>query len=261
MRRLLVPALVLMATLLARPAAAQTLKRETVDRLKAATVFIQVSQRDYLSGDEEVASGSGFFFHPNGFVVTNWHVVRPFGVGFIELPLPRELTRIKVFINSGTLEEEVVDAALVAVDKEADLAILATPKRNVTCLEAGRVEDLMETSPLWVVGFPLGEKFAIIERGPEVTLGRGTVTALRHDDQGKLQVIQTDAQFDSGNSGGPLTNAEGRVLGIAQSIVVNTRSLNFAVPVTAAVALLEQARPNQPQPPKGKVTFCATPDA
>ncbi len=237
----------------------QGLKREDVERLKQATVYVQVQSRDYFKDEKTIGSGSGFFVHKNGYVITNWHVVRPYGPGFVDIPFPRRRISLKVFANSGKFDEEVLDATVVAVDKEHDLALLATKKADATALSFGKPKDLFETSPLWVAGYPLGEKFAVLERGPEVTVSRGTVTALRHDSMGKLRVIQTDAQFDSGNSGGPLIARGGKVMGIAQSIVVNNRSLNFAVPATFATALMKSIDVTRKWAPKGKVTFVAPP--
>ncbi len=234
---------------------AQTPKRETVVRLKKATVFVRVVSKDEVSGIKYTGSGSGFFVSKNGYVVTNWHVVRPFGPGFMDLPLPRKQESIKVYQNSGKFDEDVLEATVVAVDKEHDLALLATSKAKTEYLELGNPKDIFETSPLWVSGFPLGEKFSIIERGPEVTISKGTVTALRHNDEGSLRVIQTDAQFDSGNSGGPLIDADGKVMGIAQSIIVKNRSLNFAVPVTFATALLKTIDTSKPWKKSGKITI------
>ncbi len=248
---------ILLIMLAGRSGFSQGFKKDTVRRLKQATVFIQVKTRDYLSGRKIGSSGSGFFVHRNGYLITNWHVVSGFGAG--PLRKPRQSLGIKVFVNSGKLDEKVLQATVVVVDKEKDLAILATGKKTANFLELGDTTELFETCPVWVLGFPLGERFAIIERGPEITISRGSVTALRHDDQDNLRIIQTDAQFDSGNSGGPLVGADGKVVGIAQSIIVQNRSLNFAIPAGYAAALMKTTALDKPWKATGKVTFSSEP--
>ena len=143
-------------------ASAQTLNKDTVDKLKGATVFIHIKTRDYLSGEEKASSGSGFFINRYGYVATNWHVVRPFSIDYFLLT-PSEPRKIKVFINSGKPNEEVVDATIVAADEEQDIAILATGKTNSPFLKLGVPSDLYETRVVWALGFPLGKKFRFFE--------------------------------------------------------------------------------------------------
>ncbi len=227
--------------------------RETVAELKQGTVFIRVEAKDYLSGKEVIGNGSGFFVHSNGYVVTNWHVVRPLREGQFGLLVPVDPQKITVIRRSGKPDQQALDARIVAVDKEHDIAILATEQADTPAIPLGSTADLFETQSLWALGFPLGERFAIIERGPEVTISRGAVTALRHDDLGNLRHIQTDAQFDSGSSGGPIVDETGKVVGIAQSIIVNNRELHFAVPVTFISRLLATINPKTPLPATDKL--------
>jgi len=229
---------------------AESLAKEVTQRVKAATVFIQVRKIAYLTGEEGTGNGSGFCVSSNGYIATNWHVVSaPAHEG--PLPIPGGIKDIEVVFNSGRPEQKTYAALLVAVDKENDLAILAVAAKDLPYLDLAATGELLETMPVWGFGFPLGEVFSIIERGPEIAVAQGNISALRHDDRGRLNLIQTDAPFNPGNSGGPLVRSDGNVLG-------ETR-LNFARPARFVSTLLETIPSKAPWKEKAKATFISEP--
>lgn len=251
-------AFVLATALCSTPALAQGLDRAVVERLRAATVFIQVEHQDPLTGEVARASGSGFFAAPGGYVLTNWHVVRPTSES-PPIRQPLSTVAIRVFVRSSQDAEVALAARIVATDPDRDLALLATGADAETALAFASEAALLETLPVWAVGFPLGERFGAVERGPAPTFTRGSVTALRRDNAGVLRTIQVDVPLEPGNSGGPVVDATGAVVGISQAIVRDDRTLSFTVPAGAAARLIAAARLVRPWVAEGRVTFRSDP--
>jgi hypothetical protein len=222
--------------LAASTAAAADLSREDVQRVKRATVFVQVVRKSLLTGEDSTASGSGFVVGPRGYVVTCWHVVRPISESESPVPDPTAVSSIEIFLDSGLRSQKAYAATLVAFDRDADLALLAVESEPLPHIDLAGDEEPYETMPVWTFGFPLGRAFSVIQRAPQVTASRGIVSALRHDDRDALDLIQVDAAVSPGNSGGPLVDAAGSVAGVV-SMSFGPARLNFAIPVYKLRAL------------------------
>jgi serine protease Do len=156
--------------------------------------------------------GSGFIIHPDGFIVTNNHVIDRAQTIIVEL-----------------LDGQKYSAELVSSDPEADLAILhIRPKRPLTVLQLGDSSDLMIGEPVIAVGNPLGFSH---------TVSSGIVSALHRkltagdEDITLDDLVQTDAAINPGNSGGPLLNAYGQVIGINTAIRGDAQNIGFAIPI------------------------------
>ncbi|MBN1670015.1 MAG: trypsin-like peptidase domain-containing protein [Kiritimatiellae bacterium] len=217
------------------PAAAQNLKKETVDTVKSAIVYIQVKRQLATTQRPTTSSGTGFFISAAGHIVTAHHVVQPF-VTLNHLSYPAPVVDIRVTANSGSQGQKVLKARILAVDDKNDLAILAVDAAGTAHLTLGDSATLFETTPVIVFGYPFGERFSVIQRGPEPTVTCGRVTALRHDDRNELTAVQIDASVNPGNSGGPLVDEQGRVVGVV-NIMMGNSSVNFAVPTHLVNAL------------------------
>jgi len=176
-------------------------------------------------------TGSGFVISPDGFIVTNDHVAG-------------NATRITVSFPNGATRE----ARLVGTDRPTDLALLKVETDSVLPYLM-----LAEDPPIvgeWVIA--LGNPFGLFEAAePSVTVG--VVSALnrnlRAENQGRLYrgMIQTDAAINQGNSGGPLINALGEVIGVNTAIYSPTGGslgIGFAVPADRARRILDELREN-----------------
>ena len=222
-------------------AAAQHLSTDTIQQIKDASVYLQITRVFPIGEAEYPSSGSGFFIDSSGLVATNYHVVQPVirSHGFY---FPAEIKEIKAVMKSGTKEYAALDAHLVSIDKENDLAILALDTDEKTPYLAFENNKLIEATKVWVFGYPFGEAFGVIQRGPEITISNGFITALRHDDKEVLQTIQFDAVVKPGNSGGPVMNQHGKVIGIASMMYDGTSRMNFAVPVHYLQKLVQETK-------------------
>jgi S1-C subfamily serine protease len=217
-------ALVLLCTAAPTSRGDDAIPPEVINHIKAATVFIKVR-----TGPLE-ASGTGFLMQAEGdtaLIVTNEHVVAP-PKG---LSLPP--TRYEVIFHSGRKTERSFAATLVAADADRDLAVLRVkgaedlPKP----LDIAEKVELAETMPVYLFGFPFGKALSASRGNPAITIGRGGISSLREDDRGKVTVIQIDGDLNPGNSGGPVVDRKGRLVGVA---VAKIRGTNIGMAVPAA---------------------------
>jgi hypothetical protein len=182
-------------------------------RVKAAAVHLEVT----LPGGGTV-EGSGFFTDEPGVVLTNAHVL-----GMLDAD-SRPPTKVAVTINSGEADSRTAAAKLLGVDRGSDLAVLRVEGKDFPeALKVVPAKDLKETDEVYIFGFPLGKRL-----GKNITIVKTTVSSLRKDG-GRLNQIQVNGGIDPGNSGGPVVNAKGEVVGVSVSGITGTQ-LRFAIP-------------------------------
>ncbi|MGE0711408.1 MAG: trypsin-like peptidase domain-containing protein [Planctomycetota bacterium] len=214
---LLTAASLLCAALLATPARADELSSKVLERAKAATVLIKARS------PVQASQGSGFFISRD-VVVTNAHVL---GLLRPEDPGP---SLVVVVLRSGVAQEErSVRARVIGVDPPNDLAFLEVPGvRAPAVLEVDPELRLRETQPVYAFGFPFGT--ALAERGnPAVTVTAGSISSVRLDEGGTMREVQINGNLNPGNSGGPVLDAQGKVVGVAVATIQGT-TISFAIP-------------------------------
>ena len=132
---------------------------------------------------------------------------------------------VTAVFGSGTPQELSVRAEVVASDKQRDLAILqvrGVPNLPVP-IDISRPPELVETTLVYLFGYPLGELLEARRGNPAITVSPGSISALRRDNRGRLDHIQLDIDMNPGNSGGPVVDGQGRLVGIAVSGIRGTR--------------------------------------
>jgi S1-C subfamily serine protease len=192
----------------------------------------QPDRRDGAAAAAAVAGrsfGSAFCIDASGTFVTNAHVVESAHGGTLNLVL-----------NPNETDQKVVAAKILRSDKALDLALLqAVDAGTFVPLELGSAADLFETLSLTALGFPFGGRLALEKADyPSVSVNTGRITSLRKR-KGELELIQLDAALNPGNSGGPVLDPNGRIVGIVQAGVVGS-GVNFAIPVTRLHQLLQK---------------------
>lgn len=158
------------------------------------------------------SGGSGFIVDPNGCILTNAHVIDG-----------ARRVRVKL-VNGKTLQGEVVSQ-----DSRNDLAIIRLRIRNLPVIVIGNAKAIRAGDSVVAIGSP---------RGLDHTVTSGIVSNRDREINGR-HYIQTDAALNEGNSGGPLLNGKGEVIGINTMIEKDASRLGFAVPINAAYGLLK----------------------
>ncbi len=172
-----------------------------------------------------VSTGSGFILTEDGYVVTNFHVVEG-------------ATSVNVVLHNGS----TYPAALVGYDSTNDLAVLKVEAKGLSAVKLGSSDDLIVGDQVVAIGNPLGELTATLTVG-YVSAKERTINT----DGTILNMIQTDAAINSGNSGGPLFNMKGEVVGIttakysgASSSGATIEGIGFAIPIDDVLEEIEE---------------------
>ena len=219
------------------PAQSREFETKPIMHAVDSAVFVRVNR--VFRGRYFPSSGSGFFVHPEGYVLTNWHVVSDqimVNLYGDSREVSTKVVGLKVVVFSGTAQERVIKARVVARDRDRDLALLKTEYEPKGWLDIASPSTVELTDQVWIVGYPLGELVAIgkkseedTEVNPEVSINSGMVTSLRLDEKGVLKAIQTDAAVNPGNSGGPMINSAGEIVGVVNSMIYGAQGLGFAI--------------------------------
>ena len=218
--------------------------KEVYDKATPSVVAVLGQQQLYGS------VGTGIIFSQDGYILTNCHVIAG-------------CSRCKVWVTDGYGVDAEYEARVVGYDEDADLAVLKVEAEGLPAAAFGVSDDLQVGDPVYAIGNPLGVEL-------RNTLTDGIVSAINRDvdvDGVKMTLIQTTAALNSGNSGGPLINQYGQVIGIntikMMSEYDTIEGLGFAIPSSLALRwvneLIEFGK-IQPQPVLG-ITINRIPEA
>ncbi|MCD4690750.1 trypsin-like peptidase domain-containing protein [bacterium] len=174
-------------------------------------------------------AGSGFIIDSDGYILTNDHVIRG-------------CSEVVVVLSDG----REFEGRVLGADPRYDLAVIKIDGTNLPVARLGDSNDVMIGE--WVVA--IGNPFGYLLRAPEPTVTAGVVSALHRDVQPRASgaiyknMIQTDASINEGNSGGPLVNGRGEVIGINSFALFSAdhayMGMSFAIPINTARFLVDE---------------------
>ena len=181
------------------------------------------------------STGSGVIISADGYIVTNAHVVK--GSRRIQVQIANSLERP---VGHSVLKPMAtkVDAKIVGVDRDSDLAVLKIDGTGLPFLHFGDSEELRQGQLVLAFGNPLG-------LANSVTMGVVSSIARQIKPEDPMIYIQTDAPINPGNSGGPLLDADGRVVGINTFILTQSggsEGIGFAIPSNIVRSVVQQIR-------------------
>ena len=180
-----------------------------------------------ISGEQLISSGSGFIITEDGYVVTNYHVVEG---------------AERITVTTGLGDE--YDAKLMGQDKLNDVALLKVEATGLDAVAIGSSADLQVGDQVVAIGNPLGELTSTQTVGYISGKDRSVTT-----DGSIINMLQTDAAINSGNSGGPLFNMEGQVIGITTAKYsgssgsgASIEGIGFAIPIDDVMSMIDDLK-------------------
>ena len=163
-------------------------------------------------------SGSGFVIERDGQILTNYHVIQ-------------NAERIMVKFSDG----RSLQARVLGIDPDTDIALIKVDAKNLPVAPLGDSETLRVGEWVCAIGNPLAYEHT-------VTVGVVSYLGRKLFDSSLDNYIQTDAAINFGNSGGPLINGRGEVVGINSAISQRASNIGFAVPINEARSILPQLK-------------------
>ena len=178
---------------------------------------------DFSEDDNATSAnfGSGFIISPDGYILTNTHVIKG-------------MTNIKVTLN----DKRQYPAKLIGQDEKSDVALLKIEAQNLPTVKIGNPDELRSGEWVAAIGAPFGFENSVTS---------GIVSAKNRTlpDDGYMPFIQTDVAINPGNSGGPLFNLKGQVVGINSQIYSRSggfMGISFAIPINVAMNVADQLK-------------------
>lgn len=189
------------------------------------TTESQAQTRSFFGSQVEQGAGSGIIISPDGYVLTNRHVI------------PDGTTRLSVVLADGTSYDDV---SVVGRDPLNDIAFLKiNGAKNLPAAEIGDSTAVQPGQQVVAIGNALGEFRNSVTSGIISGIGRPVQADDGSGSSEQLQnLLQTDAAINPGNSGGPLVSLEGKVIGVNTAVSAEGQAIGFAIPINDAKGLI-----------------------
>jgi serine protease Do len=212
---------------------------------RSGRAVVQIFARSYVTPEDsdtngqlltaENSSGSGILMSPDGYILTNAHVVKNAHSLKVQL-------NVRVQAEARELGDRSMSrplaGTLVGMDRDSDLAVIKIDRKNLPYLPFGDSDELKQGQIVLALGNPLG-------LDNSVSLGVVSAVARQIKPDDAMVYIQTDAPINPGNSGGPLVDSEGRVVGINTFILTQSggsEGIGFSIPSNIAREVYTQLR-------------------
>jgi predicted Zn finger-like uncharacterized protein len=196
---------------------------DTLQAVKRSTVYLRVTMSNGMQTE-----GSGFFAVEPGVIITNAHVLGMLGAQ----SMPP--ANVDVVVYAGEPNAMTLKGVVAGVDRSTDLAVVRVPSNGLPPpLSLESTLKLADLQKVYILGFPFGKKAAT-----NVTSSEAAISGLGKDKTGAIDQVRLTGDMQPGNSGGPVVDAAGRVVGVSVAIMRGTR-INFAVPADFIKVILD----------------------
>lgn len=212
---------------------------------RAGRAVVQIFVRSYIPAESadnsgqvltaQNSSGSGILLSPDGYILTNAHVVR--GAHTVKVQL-NVRTESEVREGTNRTPSRPLNGTIIGIDHDSDLAVVKIDRTNLPYLEFGDSDELKQGQLVMALGNPLG-------LDNSVSLGVVSAVARQIKPDDTMVYIQTDAPINPGNSGGPLVDADGHVVGVNSLIFTQSggsEGIGFAIPGKLAQQVYTQLK-------------------
>jgi S1-C subfamily serine protease len=191
---------------------------KAIEKVSPSVVSISIARTmryDLFNKVEVKGVGSGIIMNPEGYILTNNHVIEG-------------TQKVDVFLSDG----KKFEGRVIGADPSMDIGVIKVEGSNFYSGEFGNSDELRPGQMVIAIGNSLG-----LSGGPTATVG--VISAVKRNIQspeGILEnMIQTDAAINPGNSGGPLVDSNGRIIGINNAIIPYAQGIGFAIPINTAI--------------------------
>lgn len=197
---------------------------------QAVAITTEITYTNFLGMQTSSAvSGSGFIVTSDGYIVTNYHVISEAYEGGYD---------ISVILYNG----DTYDADIVGVEDDNDIAVLKIDATGLSAVTLGSSDSIEVGDTIYCIGNPLGELSFSMTTGSVSALDRDITTSNDDGTTTTNNMFQIDAAVNEGNSGGPVYNTEGQVVGIVTAKYEDTgvEGLGFAIPIDDVTDIINQ---------------------
>ncbi len=212
---------------------------------RCGRAVVQIFVRSYVPSESsdsstelltaQNSSGSGIILSPDGYILTNAHVVK--GAHTVKVQLNVRMEAEARQQGDRSLNRPIA-GTLVGIDRDTDLAVIKIDKTNLPYLTFGDSDELKQGQIVLALGNPLG-----LDNSVSMGVVSATSRQIKQDDP--MVYIQTDAPINPGNSGGPLVDTDGKVMGINALILTQSggsEGIGFAIPANIASGVYAQLK-------------------
>ena len=212
---------------------------------RSGRAVVQIFVRSYVTGESQDSSselltaqnssGSGIIMSPDGYILTNAHVVK--GAHSVKVQLNTAMGA-EARKNGDRTMSRPIPGTLIGVDRDTDLAVIKIDRQNLPFLKFGNSDDLKQGEIVLALGNPLG-----LDNSVSMGVVSAVSRQIKADDP--MVYIQTDAPINPGNSGGPLIDTDGNVVGLNTFIYTQSggsEGIGFAIPSKIASLVYTQLK-------------------
>ena len=183
-----------------------------------------------MDGTKALGIGSGIIVSENGYIATNWHVAGD------------KYSNCYITLENGN----ITTGNVVWADSDLDLAIVKIGAKGLKYVELGDSDNIKLGETVFAIGNPIGIEFQRTVTAGIISGLNRTVKIKDEETESYMEdLIQTDASINSGNSGGPLINKQGQVIGVNSIKISSAEGIGFAIPINIVKPIIENFAKNE----------------